>query len=792
MIQWEKRALVAAFTLVVILLEVEVTTANDCFSMPTVTDLNLTFHTRRDISGSGLDGSEDKWTVDAVGSWKRPPGVFTRYGVRLSIAPMNLSNAHVCEIDSASYTLTENESITFSDVNFGFPYEMMVRTVDDDKDIMQPSVQGSSIGPIQSPDCYEETQSEAFCRGKAVQTTGKPVDLRIDGITRQEDGQIEVRSSWIRPIQSNGEIRMYGVNYKQSNEHVSDQTGRKNQVRATQETGPWNTSRRYEHNMTLPDPPDHQYELQVTPYVTINDEGKSGSSAQIRFNTAGAQDPRNRPAARESVAPQGAVAPQPRPTPPARPMPPNNEVVSEGFGTTPSSGSRGTFGTSTVLRSEESPTQGTPAGGSMLVTASVAVGAALAFLLFMVCVACVCFRRKKKEDELKKAVFIRTREEEISMYHPKGSLEKNETDCKECLPEFEVKELDRTLLKLEKELGSGQFGVVYKGYAFGVYNKEEYSPVAVKSLKCNASLCMKEDFLDEIKLIIEIGAHPNILSVLGCCTVDEPYYLITEFMKYGDLLHFLWKCREENRPDNDLIYVLSQTNKIQIARQIARGMEYLSNTRYYHGDLAARNILVGEDLVIKISDFGLADDIYQNGYKRLAPQRKRPVKWVSLETNLEGKCTIQSDVWSFGIVLYEIYTLGSMPYPGLDGREVIRRLQTGYRMEMPNCCPQDIYDIMRQCWREKPSDRPTFTNLFNTFDKMLVAQCDYMPLEGAVYDHCLPTGGSSGTKARGEKEEASGAPAATGQRFTPTVEEMVKSDTEQSDTARLFQKDEYE
>ncbi|XP_038071438.1 muscle, skeletal receptor tyrosine-protein kinase-like [Patiria miniata] len=791
MIQSHIWVVIVATSLAVLTPKIGITSANTCITLPSATNLNLTFQTRRDTSGPGLGGSGDKWTLDAVGSWQRPAGIFTGYGAKLSTVPSsNHPELNPCAIDSTLYTLTTNESITFPDVDFGYAYELRVRTYDDSNNIMQRPQSGSHIEPINSPDCYEETKSAAFCSGRAVQTTGKPVDLRIDRTIRQINGVIEVNASWVRPVQSNGAIKMYVVSYKQPNKPITTSNGHKDYIPAAQEDGEWNLTVRYEITMDLPESTDDLYELTVTP---VTDDTTSLYQARILFETAGAEEPS--PAETRIESALDSWIPEADPTPPPRRAPdgrglPSNDDVTKGATTSPSSG----LDKSTTPTSEGDipPTPGKPASSSILVTASVAVGAALAFLLSMVCVACICLRRKKKEDELKKAVFIRTREEEISMYHHKGSLEKNETDYKECLPEFEVKELDRTLLKLEKELGSGQFGVVYKGFAFGAYNKEEYSPVAVKSLKCNASLAMKEDFLDEIKLIIEIGTHPNILSVLGCCTVDEPYYLITEFMKYGDLLHFLWKCREENRPDDDVIYLLSETNKIQIARQITRGMEYLSNTRYYHGDLAARNVLVGEDLVIKISDFGLADDIYQNGYKRLAPQRKRPVKWVSLETNMEGKCTIQSDVWSFGIVLYEIYTLGSMPYPGVDGREVIRRLQTGYRMDKPNSCPEDIYDIMRQCWREKPCDRPTFTNLFNTFDKMLVAQCDYMPLEGAVYDHCIPTtGGSGGIKARSEKGEASGA-MATGSKLTLNEEEMAKSDPEQSDTARLFQKDEIE
>ncbi|XP_072041668.1 fibroblast growth factor receptor 3-like [Amphiura filiformis] len=307
-----------------------------------------------------------------------------------------------------------------------------------------------------------------------------------------------------------------------------------------------------------------------------------------------------------------------------------------------------------------------------------------------------------------------------TLFHEEEKEEKVE-------PVFAQLEMDRSMLTIEDELGSGQFGVVYKGFALGVGgNKTKYIPVAVKGLKKNANQSIKEDFLDEIKLIIEIGSHPNILSIFGCITVDEPYYLVTEFMEYGDLLHFLWRCREEEYMSADPIYNMTDVAKLQIAHQITRGMEYLSQTRYYHGDLAARNILVGKDLVVKISDFGMAEDIYMREYKRMAPERKRAVKWVSLETNTTGRCTIKSDVWSFGIVLFEIYTLGGVPYPTMDAQTVLDKLLTGYRMEKPTNCPNDVYDVMLKCWSEKPDDRPHFRELYLTFDKMLASHSVYM------------------------------------------------------------------
>ncbi|PIK43187.1 putative tyrosine-protein kinase, partial [Apostichopus japonicus] len=138
---------------------------------------------------------------------------------------------------------------------------------------------------------------------------------------------------------------------------------------------------------------------------------------------------------------------------------------------------------------------------------------------------------------------------------------------------------------------------------------------------------------------------------------------------------------------------------------------YLATTKYFHGDLAARNCLVGENLLVKVSDFGLSDDIYQRGYKRIAPEKKRPVKWYSPEANIDGVCSTKGDVWSFGIVLWEIYTLGGIPFAGMPAVEVVNRTKAGYRMPQPEGCPMDIYKVMAECWQESPQQDQTFLRL---------------------------------------------------------------------------------
>ncbi|XP_077869997.1 uncharacterized protein LOC144362818 [Saccoglossus kowalevskii] len=280
-------------------------------------------------------------------------------------------------------------------------------------------------------------------------------------------------------------------------------------------------------------------------------------------------------------------------------------------------------------------------------------------------------------------------------------------------------------LQYVSELGTGHFGVVYKAIASGIAGKDDAIFVAVKKLKDSATSSQKEDMLREIQLLQEIGEHPNIMSVLGCCTSGEPYLLITEYMKYGDLKNFLWRSKKKQFQAEDAIYNLCEMNYFQIGRQIAMGMEFLANQMYVHGDLAARNVLVGDDLLIKITDFGLADDIYLQGWMDLPSDKIRPIHWVSPETNLEGKCTTKSDVWSFGIVLYEIVTRGGRPYPGMTPREVLTSLQNGYRMSKPHDCSSAMYGLMTQCWQENPEERPTFTDLRERLDDLLSQFIDY-------------------------------------------------------------------
>ncbi|XP_033120874.1 tyrosine-protein kinase receptor Tie-1-like isoform X1 [Anneissia japonica] len=261
-----------------------------------------------------------------------------------------------------------------------------------------------------------------------------------------------------------------------------------------------------------------------------------------------------------------------------------------------------------------------------------------------------------------------------------------------------------------------------------LHGNKRRQPVAIKTVKESATDAQRESFVNEIRIMISLGRFRNIVKLIGCCTLEYPYYVILEYMEHGDLHSFLRKCHQPQCQDP--LYNLNDINKCNIARQVALGMEFLSLRRYYHGDLAARNILVGKELTVKISDFGLSTDIYTSGHGVLKDKQPRPILWASLETNLYGICTSKSDVWSFGVLLYEIYTYGAVPYPGILVTEVVAKLQNGYRMGKPMDCPEIIYTIMSNCWDAIPSNRRTFTQLVEVIDIYLeeFSQNDYMQL----------------------------------------------------------------
>ncbi|XP_032806265.1 fibroblast growth factor receptor 2-like isoform X3 [Petromyzon marinus] len=303
-------------------------------------------------------------------------------------------------------------------------------------------------------------------------------------------------------------------------------------------------------------------------------------------------------------------------------------------------------------------------------------------------------------------------------------------------------EFSREWLTLGKPLGEGCFGQVVMAEALGI-DKEKPNRslrVAVKMLKEDATDKDLYDLVSEMEMMKNIGKHKNIINLLGACTQGGPLYVIVEFAAKGNLREFL---RARRPPGTEYTFEgaaaaqgeqLSIKELVSFTYQVARGMEYLASKKCIHRDLAARNVLVTDDNVMKIADFGLARDVNYIDYYKKTSNGRLPVKWMAPEALFDRVYTHQSDVWSFGVLLWEIFTLGGSPYPGIPVEELFKLLKEGHRMDRPALCSTELYMMMKDCWAAVPSHRPTFKQLVEDLDRILTmtAQEEYLDLSAPL------------------------------------------------------------
>ncbi|XP_065605143.1 high affinity nerve growth factor receptor [Cyrtonyx montezumae] len=295
-----------------------------------------------------------------------------------------------------------------------------------------------------------------------------------------------------------------------------------------------------------------------------------------------------------------------------------------------------------------------------------------------------------------------------------------------------VHHVQRRDIVLKWELGEGAFGKVFLAECSHLLPEQEKTLVAVKALK-EVTESARLDFQREAELLTMLQ-HEHIVKFYGVCTEGEPLIMVFEYMKHGDLNRFL----RSHGPDAKILdhgqgqpyEQLTLSHMLQIATQIASGMVYLASLHFVHRDLATRNCLVGHDLVVKIGDFGMSRDIYSTDYYRVGGRTMLPIRWMPPESILYRKFTTESDIWSFGVVLWEIFTYGKQPWYQLSNTEAIECITQGRELERPRTCPSEVYDIMQSCWQREPQQRQRIQDIHSRLQALVKTPPIYLDILG--------------------------------------------------------------
>ena len=287
-------------------------------------------------------------------------------------------------------------------------------------------------------------------------------------------------------------------------------------------------------------------------------------------------------------------------------------------------------------------------------------------------------------------------------------------------------EYDYNMLHIENKIGEGEFGVVYKAKAPGLKRSDwEVSAdqfVAIKMLKTDADLKIVLDFVKEVDTVVNFE-HENVIRLLGICTDQLDHIcMIFEYMELGALKELLQKSNPRN-PDfyqmNSIKAIIKPSQFLSICIQLARGLDYLSKKRFVHRDIATRNCLVDSQFVCKIADFGLSRDVYESDYYGLGGKSALlPVRWMPPESLLYGRFTVKSDVWSYGVLMWEVFTFATQPYFGATNQEVIDNIRGLVLLECPSLCTQEMYDIMLECWQKMPIKRPQIGEVLQSLERL--------------------------------------------------------------------------
>ncbi|KAM4703232.1 tyrosine-protein kinase STYK1 [Rhinophrynus dorsalis] len=257
-------------------------------------------------------------------------------------------------------------------------------------------------------------------------------------------------------------------------------------------------------------------------------------------------------------------------------------------------------------------------------------------------------------------------------------------------------------------MGEGRYGPIFSS----VLEKPDGGPerdIVIKQLRGSADTSEVRDFLQRAAFQVSLGKHSNMVELLGCCTDQKPFCMLLESVEPGSLLKFLWDCRRDVMSMDGIPFDLTERQVYSIALQIHSALEFLHQHDLLHGDVAARNVIIRHNFSVKLTGLGGACDMRQRG--SFPSRRPAPLKWMAPERLLHLPLSGKSDIWSFGILLYEMITLGAPPYPEIPPSSILQHLQRGNIMTRPSSCKPALYNIMRSCWCWKSIDRISLSEL---------------------------------------------------------------------------------
>lgn len=295
-------------------------------------------------------------------------------------------------------------------------------------------------------------------------------------------------------------------------------------------------------------------------------------------------------------------------------------------------------------------------------------------------------------------------------------------------------EVPRERVVINRKLGTGAFGMVYGGHAL-LAEDRGWSAVAVKTLKAGATTEEKLDFLSEAEAMKRFE-HKNVVRLLGVVTKTEPVCTVMEFMLYGDLKNYLLARRHLAGAGGAAAEEVSPQRLTAMALDVARALSYLAQLRYVHRDVAARNCLISANRVVKLADFGMTRLVFENDYYRFSRKGMLPVRWMAPESLALGVFSPASDVWSFGVLLYEIVTFGALPFQGLSNSEVLARVKAGHTLDLPAGLKPQLEGLMKSCWQRERRARPSAAEVaaFLADWGRLLTPCTDAPLDALSFD----------------------------------------------------------